>query len=338
MRHYTRDWVRIELESALNRKLPVIPILIDHARMPCEAELPPSLARLAYRNAIDVDQGRDFHPHVDRLIRGVEFHLQLTNSLDMTLIRIEPGSFQMGSSNDQIDQVMRLFTDSKRASFDHEQPQHTVKITGLFYLGRCQVTQGQYKTIMGYRPSLFKGSDELPVENVSWLQAVEFCNRLSEKESQTPYYRIDDTEVTALGGDGYRLPTEAEWEYSCRAGTSTFYPFGDDPGMLGEYAWYSENSANKTHAVGQKKPNAWGLHDMLGNVWEWCADGYDAKYYASSPPADSAAATGPSGRVVRGGGHDIFPRNARSANRGNLMPGDRYIDVGFRLARGQSGR
>ncbi|MFI5386962.1 MAG: hypothetical protein ACHQ50_12680, partial [Fimbriimonadales bacterium] len=166
------DFVRIELESALHRNQPVIPILIDHARMPGEADLPPSLARLAFRNAIDVDQGRDFHPHVDRLIRGIEFHFQkssaatakpprettiltaepqsspsspvkkLTNSLGMTLVRIEAGEFLMGTTKDQVDQLMRLFPDSKREWFDDEQPQHPVKITRPFFLGIHEVTVG----------------------------------------------------------------------------------------------------------------------------------------------------------------------------------------------------
>ncbi len=300
-----RDFVRIELESALNRNLPVIPILIDHATMPGEADLPPSLARLAFRNAIELDQGRDFHPHVDRLIRGIEFHFQkrtaappkppseaappkpraeaaipaagpktspappakkVTNSLGMTLVRIEPGSFLMGSSQDQIDHLIRQCPDSKREWFDNEQPQHTVKITRPFYLGAHPVTQGQYQAVMGNNPSHFKGSDDLPVESVSWLDVVAFCNKLSKREKRTPFYQINGTEVTVLGGDGYRLPTEAEWEYACRAGSATLYPFGDNASALGEFAWYGKNSEKKTHPVGQKSANAWGLHDVLGNV------------------------------------------------------------------------
>ena len=146
---------------------------------------------------------------------------------------------------------------------------------------------------MGDNPSHFKGSDDLPVESVSWLDAVKFCNKLSEREKRTPFYRIDGTEVTLAGGNGYRLPTEAEWEYACRAKSTTLYPFGDDASKLGEHAWYAGNSESKTHPVGQKLPNAWGLYDMLGNVWEWCADGYDEKYYASSPSADPPVRPGP---------------------------------------------
>jgi formylglycine-generating enzyme required for sulfatase activity len=363
-----RDFIRIELESALSRNIPLIPILIDHARMPSEADLPASLALLAYRNAIELDQGRDFHPDVDRLIRVIEFHLhkssgasaepphatttpsagpksspsappkELTNSLSMTLLGIGPGSFLIGSSKDQMDQLMRLFPDSKREWFDREQPQHTVRITRAFYLGRHQVTQGQYQAVMGNNPGYFKGSDDLPVENVSWLDAVAFCNKLSEHEKQRPFYRVDGNEVAMLGGNGYRLPTEAEWEYACRAGSATLYPFGDDPGTLGEHAWYAKNSGSKTHRIGQKRPNAWGLHDMLGNVCEWCADWYEADYYASSPPADPMGATRAAYRVFRGGSWSGGPSVCRAGARSRFEPGSRNGSLGFRLALSLSDR
>ncbi len=152
---------------------------------------------------------------------------KLTNSLGMTLARVEPGSFLMGSSQDQFDRLMREFPGPEREWFDDEQPRHTVNVARPFYLGTHQITQGQYQAVMGNNPSGFKGSDDLPVESVSWLDAVAFCNRLREKEKRTPFYKIDGTEngdlgaieVTVLGGDGYRLPTEAEWEYACRAGS-----------------------------------------------------------------------------------------------------------------------
>jgi len=223
------DWVRIEIGAALKRGLPVIPVLIDHIRMPTEADLPPSLARLAKRNAIDVDQGRNFHHHVGQLIEGIQFHLgrvpsapptqerpreaaarpavpqpppplpdrERSNSIGMTLVRIEPGSFQMGTTKKQIDQIMRLrlfhplmqlFSGfNLEQMFDHEQPQHPVQITRPFFLGIHPVTQGQYQAIMGSNPSYFKGSDDLPVETVSWLDVVNFCNRLSEKDKRTPF-------------------------------------------------------------------------------------------------------------------------------------------------------
>jgi len=227
---------------------------------------------------------------------------------------------------------MRLFPDSEREWFNDEQPQHTVKVTLPFYLGTHQVTQGQYQAVMGDNPSQFKGSDDLPVETVSWVDAVTFCNKLSEREKWTPYYRVDGTEVTPVGGDGYRLPSEAEWEYACRAKSTTLYPFGDDAGALGEHAWYSRNSESKTHTVGQKLPNAWGLHDMLGNVWEWCADWYDENYHACSPPANPPGAPGAACRVSRGGSWYSAPRRCRPAFRIRRMPGSGDYYLGFRVA------
>ena len=214
----------------------------------------------------------------------------VTNSIGMQLVGIEPGEFLMGSPESDTE-----------ASSD-EKPQHRVRITEAFSLGIHEVTQGQYQAVMGETPSNFKGSDDLPVEHVSWPDAVKFCNKLSEREKRVPFYRIDGAKVAVAGGNGYRLPTEAEWEYACRAGSATVYPFGNDDGNLGKHAWYNSDSEFKTHPAGQKRPNAWGLYDMLGNVLEWCGDGYDEKYYASSPPADPPGAsrprTGSSGAVA----------------------------------------
>ena len=176
---------------------------------------------------------------------------KLTNSIGMTLVRIEPGTFQMGTTKEQINQLLRLVPDSKREWFDAEQPQHPVKITRPLYLGTHPVTQGQYQAIMGSTPSHFKGSDDLPVESVSWLDAVSFCNKMSEKDKRTPFYRINGTDVADVGGNGYRLPTEAEWEYACRAGMAGLFPWGDDIGKQGEHVWFSDNSDSKTHPVGQ---------------------------------------------------------------------------------------
>ena len=132
---------------------------------------------------------------------------------------------------------------------------HKVTIKNSFYLGKSSVTQKQWKKIMGKNPSHFKGEDR-PVEMVSWKEVQKFVTKLNEKE----------------GTDKYRLPSEAEWEYACRAGTQTRYYFGDDESKLNEYAWYAENSGSQTHSIGQKKPNSWGLYDMHGNVWEWVQD------------------------------------------------------------------
>ena len=335
--------------------------------MPAETDLPPSLSPLAFRNAVEVDQGRDFHVHVDRLIRGIEFHLGgassaapsleqprsaiakpvvsqprpvsleggRANSISMVLVRIEPGSFLMGSTKEQIDQLLRLFPDSKREWFDDEQPQHQVEITRPFMLGAHPVTQGQYQAILGSNPSHFKGSDDLPVESVSWLDAVTYCNRLSERENRGLCYRIEGDEVTVVGGNGYRLPTEAEWEYACRAGNPALFPFGADADHLGEHAWYASNSGSKTHPMGQRSANAWRLYDMIGNVWEWCADWYDGKYYDSAPPSDPPGAAKASYRVVRGGSWDYGARRCRPAYRGRAAPGNRGFSLGFRVAGSQ---
>ena len=249
----------------------------------------------------------------------------ITNTIRMKLVLISTGKFVMGSP------------DSDPTAKSDEQPQHPVRISKPFYLGIHEVTQGQYRAVMGDNPSRFKGSDDLPVERVSWLDAVEFCNKLSVREHRTVFYRIDGTYVTLVAGNGYRLPTEAEWEYACRAGSSTRFPFGHDASMLGQYAWHPHNGDNETHPVGQKLPNAWGLHDMLGNVWEWCGDWYGETYYASSPGSDPPGPASPSGRVLRGGCWGFVQGDDRSAKRFKRPPSHRDATVGFRLALASTG-
>jgi len=325
--------------------------VIEAARPPSPAPAPPIQRQPAVSTQL---HGAAPAPKVPRTQPGREW----TNSIGMRLVRIEPGSFLMGSSKDQIDQLilmrvfpvfkrsrwlasvfaraidrlMRVFRGSEWEEFDDEQPQHAVKITHPFYLGTHQVTQRQYQAVMGDNPSHFSGSD-LPVENVSWLDAVEFCNKLSERENRTRFYRVDGSEVTVVGGNGYRLPTEAEWEYACRAKSTTLYHSGDDAGKLGEHAWFFDSPGNNTHPVGQKLPNAWGLYDMLGNVGEWCADVYDGEYYASSPPADPPGALRDSKyRVIRGG-HYLGDRyDCRPAGRSLGKGEERSKYRGFRVA------
>ncbi|MGO9465240.1 MAG: protein kinase domain-containing protein [Isosphaeraceae bacterium] len=196
------------------------------------------------------------------------------NSLSMTMVRIEPGTFTMGGN-----------------ACNQEKPARTVSITRPFSLGAYEVTRAQYRTVTGASPSEFPGADDLPVDTVSWIEAVQFCNKLSEREQRKPYYRIGGRVVAVLGGNGYRLPTEAEWEYAC----------GDDKADLNAVAWFKANCGGKTHPVGQKQPNRRGLYDMLGNVWEWCQDAYDADYYKKSPPtADPAGPLQGQSHVVKG--------------------------------------
>jgi formylglycine-generating enzyme required for sulfatase activity len=248
---------------------------------------------------------------------------RVTSSVGIALVRIEPGSFLMGSP------------DSDRGASDYEKPQHRVSIRKAYALAETAVTQGQYRTVMGNNPSRFQGSDDLPVERVSWFDAVRFCNELSAREGLTPFYKVigKTVEVPDWTGEGYRLPTEAEWEYACRAGGTTKYSFGDDPSGLGEYAWFRDNSGGKTHPVRERKPNALGLYDMHGNVWEWCWDGYDAEYYAQSPADDPAGPLRSEARVIRGGSWYDDPLNVRSAYRFRLAPENRDDYLGFRVAR-----
>jgi len=183
-----------------------------------------------------------------------------------------------------------------------------------FYLGKYPITQEQYQAIMGKNLSYFKDNPKNPVENISWNDAQEFCQKLSEK-----------------AGKNYRLPSEAEWEYAYRAGTQPRYYFGDNAELLGEYAWYNENSGSKTHPVGQKKPNNWGLYDMSGNVWEWCEDGWHENY--QNAPTDGTAWNDnhsvTNTRVLRGGSWTTDPGNCRSAYRNYNYY--RYNHYGFRV-------
>ncbi len=160
---------------------------------------------------------------------------------------------------------------------------------------------------------------------------------LSQKEGLTPFYAINGESawVPDWNGQGYRLPTEAEWEYACRAGTTTRFSFGDDENTLNQYGWCEANSRRQTHPVGQMEPNAFGLHDMHGNVWEWCWDGYEAGYYAQSPAEDPRGPDGAANRVFRGGDCGGAPLLARLAYGSRRLPVDRDDFLGFRLARVQ---
>ncbi len=220
------------------------------------------------------------------------------------LVRIPGGTFQMGDK-------------------DTGQFQVTIKD---FRMDMVPVTQALYRQVTGENPGRFKGDDR-PVENVSWLDVVGFCNRLSEKMDLEPAYKIVGEQVEWLKEkNGFRLPTEAEWEYACRAGT-----FGDRYGPIDEIAWYDENSGHSTQGVGRKKPNGFGLYDMLGNVWEWVWDWYDK--YPSGPVDNPSGPARGSFRVRRGGGWGSVARYCRSAVRGGDDPGDRSGDLGVRLSR-----
>ncbi len=223
------------------------------------------------------------------------------NGVRYELVSIPAGEFMMGSNK----------------SAD-EKPVHRVQL-GAFRLGKTEVTQGLWQALMGENPSNFKKGNNYPVEPVSWDDCIKFINKLND-----------------LTDGSFRLPTEAEWEYACRAGTS-----GDRYGDLDEIAWYGGNSGGETNPVGKKQPNAWGLYDMLGNVWEWCQDMYDENFYSNSPAQNPLAGIVKFGgkisggfRVIRGGSWVLVAGSVRAAVRSRSDPGDRYYSIlGFRLAR-----
>jgi formylglycine-generating enzyme required for sulfatase activity len=182
--------------------------------------------------------------------------------------------------------------------------------------------------VTGQSPSQFKGPDDLPVESVSWDDAIAFCSKLSEREGLKPFYLAG--QAATSGGDGYRLPTEAEWEYACRAGSTTRYHFGDEAGSLGEYAWFEGNSGARTHPVGQRRPNAFGLFDMHGNVGEWCFDAFSPSPGLAAPPSPDGL---PPPRVIKGGAWASDPGPLRSAARSAVPPDHKDKTIGFRIAR-----
>jgi len=216
--------------------------------------------------------------------------VDLGDGVTMDLVLVRSGSFMMGSQN---------------SPYTNERPPHEVAITKAFYIGKYEVTQEQWKAVMGYNPSDFPG-DKSPVERVSWNSCQAFVKKLNEK---VPEYT-------------FRLPAEAEWEYACRAGGTSEFCYGDDEGELGEYAWYGANSGGRTHPVGEKKPNAWGLFDMHGNVFEWCEDSFED---TEKPGAGHY-------RVFRGGSFHHSPMYSRSADRSSGRPGFHNGCVGFRVA------
>ena len=305
------DWV---LDEAGLAKDKLIPILID------KVDIPLGFGQIHTLDFIDW-QGILPHPTFNLLLDSVveimgppatgntEFQKtsseerwkeqkeMLTNSIGTKFALIPAGEFIMGSED-----------------FDWSKPVHTVKIRTPFYLGIYPVTQREWNAIMGNNPSKFNGND-LPVESVSWNEVQDFIKKLNEKE----------------GANKYRLPSEAEWEYATRAGTTTRCFFGDDDAKLGEYAWYTEKSVGTTHPVGNKKANPWGLYDVHGNVWDWVQDEWHDNYKGA--PTDGSAWEDGSGanRVYRGGTWCGIARNCWSANRDRVSQGFRFRFLGFRL-------
>ena len=232
-----------------------------------------------------------------------EMTVSLSDGAAMEFVWIEPGTFLMGSPS------------SESGRYDNEGPQHRVTISKGFWLGKYETTQAQWKSVMGNNPSKYRGENH-PVEQISWDDVQQFIRKLNQAE----------------GESRYRLPTEAEWEYACRSGTTSRWSFGDDESQLSDYAWYGgNNSPSGTKEVGRKLPNPWGLYDMHGNVYEWCQDWFGN--YSSKNQTDPTGPASGSDRVGRGGNFGNLARNVRSADRDYFSPDYRYSYIGARLLR-----
>ncbi|MCJ7520830.1 MAG: formylglycine-generating enzyme family protein, partial [Dehalococcoidia bacterium] len=244
------------------------------------------------------------------------------------MVLIPAGEFMMGSPSGE--------------GSDDEHPQHTVYVDA-FYMDKYEVTNAQYKKFCdttSYVTEAEKkgsswartGSKWKEMQGANWRHPIGPDSDI-DAVLDHPVVHINWEDATAYAEwAGKRLPTEAEWEKTCRSGTSTKYSFGNSESQLGDYAWYDSNSGNKTHPVGQKKPNSWGLYDMHGNVWEWCSDWYDLGYYAVSPSRNPSGPTNGQYRVVRGGSWDYYADCLRSARRFILTPSNSYDSIGFRCA------
>jgi formylglycine-generating enzyme required for sulfatase activity len=288
-----------------------------------------------------------------QLIRTINLQLRTSKTTGLEMVAIEPGQFTMGSPEGE-------------AGRQVDEAQHRVRLTKPFLLGIYEVTQDQYLQVMENKPSWFaptgggkdrvigKDTSKFPVENVTWYDAIDFCNRLSKRDGFEPYYELTVTKkelnsiaegsVKMLGGKGYRLPTEAEWEYACRAGSTGPFWFGVEntgkeanlkpvmvPGGYGEVAKWPYQAL--TMPVGSFPANKFGLHDMHGNVGEWCWDLYDKDYYARSPQDDPQGPDAGVQRVERGGSWMVLEGNSRSAARIGHTPDQRKNYSGFRVAR-----
>ena len=306
----------------------------------------------AIRHVAANSKNPELHYRARYVIRRIMFACRKSKSTGLEMVVIEAGEFQMGSSlkepGHRVDEIL-----------------HRVRISEPFLLGEHEVTQGQFQEVMEFAPSHFMSESdgkekvlrldtgEFPVERVTWFDAVAFCNRLSKRDGYKPYYKmanvqrdgesVERADLAIEGGNGYRLPTEAEWEYACRASTTQRFHFGTSVsgrkancvsrsvvlyGSAGK-----EKSLGRTTKVGSYKPNAFGLYDMHGNVAEWCWDWYTKDYYARSLPEDPVGPDRGHHRVLRGGSWLVNELSCRSASRFYLTADQRKYFAGFRVAR-----
>ena len=301
----------------------------------------PELVQLPGGTSLNVANKTELFNIIPELVRNMQNEISGKNSgtsvngmtgnttnIPANMVRVEGGTFQMGSSNGESD----------------ERPVHAVTVRS-FSMGKYPVTQKEWFEIMGTTVrqqrdmadrtwSLYGEGDNYPMYYVSWLEAVEYCNKRSQREGLTPAYSGSGNNITCnWNANGYRLPTEAEWEYAAKGGNrdSMVYEYSGS-NSAGAVAWYTDNSGGSTHPVGTKAPNSLGLYDMSGNVWEWCWDWY-ANSYPSGAQTDPVGASSGSDRVVRGGSWFHSAQYVRSASRFYFTPSDRFFRLGFRLAR-----
>lgn len=226
------------------------------------------------------------------------------------MVRLPCGEFILGNDEGESD----------------EKPAHRVTVSA-FYMDKYEVTQIQFQSLMGQNPSKYKEPD-CPVEQLGWLAAVKYCNMRSLREGLNSCYTLEPLHCN-YAANGYRLPTEAEWEYACKAGTQTQYSFGNDSAQLGKYAWYQDNSNKTTHPVGEKAPNPWGLYDLHGNVWEWCNTYYREDEYSHPAAQDPRGPKSGEECVLRGGGWNSSEDYCRSSVRFSESPGLADVCFGY---------
>ncbi|MFM9960131.1 MAG: SUMF1/EgtB/PvdO family nonheme iron enzyme [Planctomycetaceae bacterium] len=315
--------------------------IIGQQRWPADA---PSSAIAPF----DAEQAKR---HQENWAKYLKVPVVYTNSIGMKFVLIPPGKFTMGSTPEEIEATLQILhpNDSHWAQCTRsESPQHTVILTKPIYLGVHEVTQAQYERVMGSNPSHFApmgtGKDMVagmettghPVEMVSWNDAAEFSAKLSQQENLTPFYDRVGEQVTLLNGNGYRLPTEAEWEFACRAGTTTKYWTGDNHDDPVGAGWWNPDAGSRTHAVGELPSNPFGVYDVCGNVFEWVQDRWKPTYYAEFQEMPAVNPSGPSSvglrHVTRGGAWPFFASTCGSSLRVSNFPTYRVSHVGFRVA------